>query len=132
MAQTQINTARDKAASPQDTRVLRTYAPAVDIYETPDEIVLVADVPGARAEGIDVQFERGTLTINASVAPRRNDDQTNYFAREYGVGNYHRAFEINDDIDANRISAHVDNGVLTVKLPKAEAVKPRKIQVRSA
>ncbi len=131
MAQTQLQNKRDNDVPRQQTRQLRTYAPAVDIFETPDELVLVADVPGARPEGIDIHYERGTMTINASVAPRRNEEQTDFVAREYGVGNFHRAFEINEDIDANRISARIENGVLTVTMPKAEAARPRKIEVRS-
>lgn len=132
MVRTDLDTTRESSVTPQGTQVLRTYAPAVDIYETADELVLIADVPGARSEGVDVQYERGTLTLNATVAPRRDDEETSFLVREYGVGNYHRAFEINDEIDANRITAAIDNGVLTVRMPKAEAVKPKRIQVKPA
>jgi HSP20 family protein len=106
----------------------KCYVPAVDVFETAHELTLSADVPGAAADQIDVRFEDGELRIHAPVAPRRNADQA-YLLEEYGVGDYYRTFRLGQEIDASKIEAHVADGVLTLKLPKVEAVKPRKIAV---
>lgn len=109
----------------------RTYLPNVDIAERPDEFLVTADVPGARAEDIDVNYERGTLTIEARVERRQDPQRTDFLCREYGVGDFHRTFQIGEGIDASRIEAEVKDGVLVLHLPKAEAVRPRKIAVRA-
>jgi HSP20 family protein len=106
----------------------RCYVPAVDVYETPHELVLQADVPGAAADGIDVRYEDGELRIHAPVAARQKDD-TRFLLEEYGVGDFYRTFRLGQDIDATKIEARFAEGVLTLKLPKIEAVKPRKISV---
>ncbi len=61
----------------------------------------------------------------------RYEENKSYLHREYGVGNYERSFEVSDQIDANKITAQIKDGVLTVHLPKAEVVKPRKIDVQN-
>jgi HSP20 family protein len=104
------------------------YRPNVDILEQNDELLLFADVPGANGDTIDVNFEDGTLEIRAAISPRHGDGQT-CLLREYGVGDYYRSFQISEAIDASKISAECADGVLTLHLPKTEAVKPRKIAV---
>ena len=104
------------------------YRPNVDIIEQQDELLVLADVPGAGSESIDVKFEDGTLEIYAAVAPRQDETQS-YLLREYGLGDYYRTFQVSESIDAAKISAHYADGVLTLRLPKAEALKPRKIAV---
>jgi HSP20 family molecular chaperone IbpA len=115
---------------PERTRSGRTYIPAVDIVEKDDELLLMADVPGAKAEGIDIQYERGELTLTARVDSRQ-PEQTNWLACEYGVGDFVRTFQVGEGVDAARIEAEVSNGVLTLHLPKAEAAKTRKIAVKT-
>lgn len=115
---------------PEQTRGGRTYIPAVDIVEKGDELLLLADVPGAKAEGIAINYERGALTVAARVAPRQNAP-TNVVLREYGVGDFLRTFQIGEGIDASKINAELSNGVLTVHLPKSEAARTRKIAVKS-
>jgi HSP20 family protein len=85
-------------------------------------------VPGVRAEDVDLRFERGELTLHARVKQRQRPDQ--YFLWEYEDGDFYRVFQVHETIDATRISAECKNGVLTVHLPKAEAAKPRQVQVR--
>ncbi len=106
------------------------YTPLVDILEMADEILLKADLPGAKRENIDINFEDGILTIYAKVEPRQQPD-THYLVREYGVGDYHRSFHVSEAIDAARITAEYADGVLTLHLPKTEAVRPRKIPVQT-
>jgi len=106
------------------------YRPNVDIYELPDELVVQADVPGAKNDQIDINFEDGSLTIHALV-PDRQESQGPYLRKEYGVGDFYRTFRVSEQIDAARISAEYTAGVLTLHLPKVEAAKPRKISVKS-
>jgi HSP20 family protein len=115
---------------PERTRSGRTYVPAVDIIEMRDELLLLADVPGVRAEDIEINYERGELRLLARVQPRHGE-QTNYLFREYGTGDFVRSFQVGEGIDAVRIAAEVRDGVLHLHLPKAEAAKTRKIAVKS-
>jgi len=114
---------------PERTRAGRTYVPVVDILEKPDELMLLAEVPGARAEDIDINYERGQLTISATVKPRHPDDAV-YLVREYGIGDFARSFQIGEGIDSEKIAAEVRDGVLTLHLPKAAAARSRKIAVK--
>lgn len=106
------------------------YKPSVDIYETADELVLVADVPGVERGDIDIQFDGDELTLRAP-AKQRQPEGTAFLLQEYGVADFQRTFRVSEQVDASRIAADYAQGVLTVHLPKAEAVKPRKIEVRS-
>ena len=103
------------------------YTPRVDILEKEDELVLFADMPGVKPEDADVRYENGELTLHGRCAPRRFGDGA--VAAEYGVGDFYRAFTLSEDVDAQKITAELKNGVLTVHLPKVEAVKPRRIKV---
>jgi HSP20 family protein len=114
----------------EHTRAGSHYRPNVDILESADELVVLADVPGASGDDIGVDFEDGTLTIHASVGPRQQEG-TEYLLREYGVGDYYRTFRVSEAIDPAGITAEYGDGVLTLHLPKAEASKPRKIEVKS-
>jgi HSP20 family molecular chaperone IbpA len=97
------------------------FAPAVDIYENEQELLLYADAPGTTAEQVSVDLERDQLRI---VAHATGADGTKI--------EYRRAFRIGVLVDSQAISATLKNGVLTVKMPKAEASRPRKIEVRAA
>jgi HSP20 family protein len=116
----------------EPTRTGQVYLPNVDILENREELLLIADVPGATSENINIQYESGELAIRAKIAPRRPEDSQRFLWREYGVGDFCRSFELGEAIDHAKIHADVKNGVLTVHLPKTEAVKPRKIAVKTA
>jgi HSP20 family protein len=113
----------------QTTRSRRFYRPTVDILELPNELLVVANVPGATSGEIDVHFEDGQLTVRAPVRERQPEG-TRYLLREYGVGEFFRTFRVSEQIDASRIEAEYADGVLRLHLPKVEAVKPRKIVVK--
>lgn len=102
-------------------------APAVDVYENSDELLLLVDVPGATNEGIDVQLDKGQLTISAK---RSEDASGSLVAGEYRASDYHRVFSVPQGIDATKIDAQLGGGVLRLKLPKADSVKPRRIEVK--
>lgn len=111
------------------TRAQALYRPNVDIVEGADELLVYADMPGTDPANIDIQFENGTLTISGTV-PQRQTGETRFLLREYGVGNFRRTFEVSEAVNASAITAEYSNGVLVLHLPKVEAVKPRKIEVR--
>jgi HSP20 family molecular chaperone IbpA len=104
------------------------FSPRIDIWETADELVLQADMPGVAANDLDVQFENGELRIQGKVGPRY--DQVSFLYTEYGIGDFFRTFTIGESIDPRQISAELKDGVLTLHLPKSEKVKPRRIEVR--
>jgi HSP20 family protein len=107
-----------------------TFTPRFDIWENDDELMLYGDLPGVDASNLDIRFEDKQLSIHGRVNPRQNDVQFLY--AEYGVGDFFRTFAIGESIDASKIAAELKNGVLTVHLPKTEAVKPKRIEVRQA
>jgi len=120
------------ASTVERIRAGQAFVPVVDIIEKRDELLLVADVPGARAEDIDINYEKGALSIHAKIEPRQNPESTACLLNEYGVGDFYRTFQIGEGIDQSKIEAEVKNGVLKLRLPKAEALKPRKIKVAAS
>jgi HSP20 family protein len=115
-------------ASAERTRSGLTYSPRVDICETADELTLFVDLPGVQPDGLDIRFHNGELAIHGKVAPRYAGD---YLYCEYGIGDFYRAFTIQETVDGERINAELKNGVLIVHLPKTEAAKPKRIQVQT-
>jgi HSP20 family protein len=107
----------------------RPWAPAVDIYETENELVLKADVPDVELSNIDVRVENQTLTIAGERKFERQDAGKGYHRIERSYGNFVRSFAVPNTFDTEKIAAEYKNGVLTVTLPKKEAAKPRQIKV---
>jgi HSP20 family protein len=120
---------RAEAARPEATRGGVYFTPRVDIVETDQELTLYAEVPGVGPEDVDLRYENGELVLHGRVRPRRSPQQAPLL-QEYDEGDFYRAFSIHESIDSTRIGAECKNGVLTVHLPKAEAVRPRQINVR--
>ena len=118
----------ETAGVAEHTRSDEYFRPNVDIVETADELVVLADVPGVGGNEVDVDFADGTLTIHGRAKPRQ-DEGTSYETREYGIGSFYRTFRVSEQVDAGKITAECADGVLTLHLPKIEAVKPRKIKV---
>ncbi|HXK07815.1 MAG TPA: Hsp20/alpha crystallin family protein [Verrucomicrobiae bacterium] len=108
----------------------RPWAPAVDIYETENELVLKADVPDVSLKDIDVRMENQTLTIAGERKFEEKKDSGKGFHRiERSYGSFVRSFAVPSAFDTDKINASYRNGVLTVTLPKKEAAKPRQIKV---
>ena len=95
--------------------------------ETARGLVVKADLPGVEKENLDLQVENNLLTIRAK--PTHTSAGESVY-REYELVNFFRQFELNEKVDRSKISAELKHGVLTLQLPKAEEVKPRKIEVR--
>jgi len=111
----------------EKTRGETYVTPKVDIYETENELVLVADVPGVTKDGVDLKLEDGVLEVTAH---RPSSDATPVYS-EYRTASYYRAFSLSDDIDSGNINASLQDGILTVSLPKSPKAKPRKIEVKT-
>jgi len=105
-----------------------TFRPRFDIWETEHELVLCGDMPGVSPADLEVRFENKELTIHGKAPARHQDVEMLY--SEYGVGDFYRSFTIGEAIDTEKISAEMKDGVLTLHLPKAEAVKPRRIEIK--
>lgn len=112
-------------AAPETERLW--VAPEVNIVENKDGYVLEAEMPGVNKEGLNVHLEGNVLTIEGRR--RVNDVPGQLIYRESRAADFRRVFEIDPEIDAERVSARIEQGVLTVALPKAEKVKPRRITV---
>lgn len=107
----------------------RPWSPAVDIYETENELVLKADVPDVDQKNIDVRVENQTLTVAGERKFDKTGDHKGYHRIERSYGAFTRSFAVPNSFDTDRISAQYRNGVLTVSLPKKEAAKPRQVKV---
>jgi HSP20 family protein len=116
-------------SAPERLREGVTFTPRVDILETDKELLLLADLPGVRSEDVELHFEKGQLVLTGHVQPRHDNQQ--FVLREYEEGDFYRAFAIHESIDTTKIEASCKQGVLTVHLPKVEAVKPRQISVKA-
>ena len=109
-------------------RAPRTAAPLVDIYEGEKSFILLADMPGVTADGLEVVAERDTLTIRGRVPrPATTPDY-----QEFELADYYRLFTLTEDLETAGISAGLKDGVLRVEIPKSLRVQPRKIPVRTA
>ena len=113
------------------TRSGRIYTPAVDIYETSEAIVLVADMPGVDESTVDVTLEKSVLTIHGRVQPWQFEGHSLRYA-EYGIGDYQRSFTISNQIDWEHIEGSVSNGVLRLTLPKTGPAQAKKIAIKGA
>lgn len=108
-----------------------TFSPYLDIIEKADGFEVIADVPGATAEGIDIRVEDEVLKMRVKVAPPEVDGLPLLYG-EYEVGDFETALRISDRIDVGKIEAVLKDGILTLKLPRREEAKPRQIGVKAA
>lgn len=114
----------------EETRSREKYIkPAVNIVETEEGLILTADVPGASREMLDINVEKGILTINAPVSWQARG---NVGYAEFELATYYRQFSIPEILDHGKAIADLTNGVLILRVPKAEAAKPRKIEIKVA
>jgi HSP20 family protein len=112
----------------ENTRNQERYmTPPVDIYETSDGLVVMADLPGVTKDTLDVRVDNNILTIRGMAHPLSSGDAV---YREYELLNFFRQFELGEKINQGKISAELKHGVLVLGLPKAEEAKPRRIEVK--
>jgi HSP20 family protein len=112
-----------------EPRTGRPWSPAVDIFETEDELVLKADVPEVELNDIDVRVENQTLTLSGERKFEKDETRKGYHRIERGYGQFTRSFSVPSTVDTEGVAADYRNGVLTVKLPKKAAAKPRQVKI---
>jgi HSP20 family protein len=119
---------KEAQALQSTTDRLPAAAPPVDVYENADEILLVADLPGVTPESLKLDLDNGELLLEAS---RTDTGGGQLIEAEYGACTFQRRFALPGGIDGAKVSADLKNGVLELHLPKSEALKPRRIEVRA-
>jgi HSP20 family protein len=107
----------------------RPWTPAVDIYETENELVLKADAPDVDPKNVGIQLENGTLTLKGERKFEQPQNGKGFHRIERSYGSFVRAFSLPDTVEAENVKADYKNGVLTITLPKKEVAKPRSINV---
>lgn len=120
----QLTTCRNH---PADTTRLEFSIPAVDLHHDPEGFTLEVEMPGVRKEGVEITFDDGKLTLTGHRASASISGKAVY--SESSAHAYRRVFDLDPSLDVEKIRATVEQGLLTVHLPKAEASKPRKILV---
>lgn len=108
-----------------------TFLPPADIYETKDSIVVLTEMPGVSSDGVDISLERRVLMIRGRSTGNEHRGYQQVYG-EYSDGDYERVFTLSENIDRDRIEATLKDGVLQLVLPKAEAAKARKIELKSS
>lgn len=105
------------------------FQPATDVREAGEELILHFDMPGVSSRNVELTVEKGILIVTGKADP---EQQGNAVYRETRIGDYRRVFSLNDTVDAERINAEMKDGILTVRIPKSEKAKPKRIPITSA
>ncbi len=110
---------------------MKELSPSVDIYEEGNELVMKADLPGVKRDEITIDLTGNTLTISGEKKQEEKVEKENYYRYERCHGSFHRSFELPEDIDTEKVSAHFEDGVLEIRIPKTEEAigKSKKIPV---
>ena len=106
------------------------YTPAIDIYETDEAILVEADMPGVDRSGVEVKIDKGVLTVAGHVKRKPPGEGVARLHEEFAMRDFYRAFSLGDDVDEDKVSAGISDGVLTVTLPKGKKSKVRRIEIR--
>lgn len=128
--ETAIETTKDRATAVELTRDQPVFAPATDIYEKDDSVVVVCDMPGVDEKRLEVTLEEGVLTI-LGYADTQEPENHELVYRGYTPGVFRRAFTLGAEADPEKIRAKLSNGVLRIEIGKSEAAQPRRIPVVS-
>ena len=112
-------------------RTARSFSPAVDVIEREDAFVLKAEVPGLSPEQIELQVDHDVLTLRGEQKSEQTDERNGYRRIERSYGSFTRSFVLPQGTNVDTIEASVENGVLSVKIPKVQAATPRKLQIKS-
>jgi HSP20 family protein len=107
----------------------RPWSPAVDIFETANDLILKADVPEVDPKNVEIKLENGTLTLKGERQFEQGKNEKGYHRIERGYGSFVRVFTLPDTVDSENVKADYKSGVLTVTLPKKEVAKPKTIEV---
>jgi len=131
MSNTAIEKRENTANAPERIEQATYFTPLVDIVETGEEFIFQADLPGVKAGDVEVSYENGVLSIAGKAYPRQSADHA-YLWQEYGVGHFYRQFSLETPVNPDGIRAELKNGVLDLRVPKAESAKVRRIEIKTA
>jgi len=112
-----------------DVMPSRSVYPLVDIVEKNNETIVIAELPGVKKEDIKITFENNLLTISGERKPYEIPEDARVILNEVRVRKFNRSIEFKNDVDVNNISAEMNNGILSIVLPKSESAQIRKIEV---
>jgi len=115
---------------PEQTRPGPVYSPSVDIFENDNAITVLADMPGVKAEDLEIDLRESILTLTGRVVAPDSSKESDVL-REYQTGTFFRQFTLSETIDQTNIDAKLADGVLRLELPKVEKARPRQITVRT-
>src|SRR5947208_14515049 len=124
----QVQEKREVEKKQESTIPARTFLPTTDIFETDSSLTLILEMPGVDKGNVDISLENGVLTVQGRLDFSKYQDLQPVYT-EYNIGHYRRAFTLSNKIDQGKISAEMNEGVLTLVLPKAEEARPRRIAV---
>jgi HSP20 family protein len=126
----QVKEKAEVSSPAEQTRPGPTFTPAVDIFETDQQITVLADMPGVKAQDLAIDLRENTLTLSGNVESPEGEREEELL-REYRTGNYYRQFTLSEVIDQSKIDAALKDGVLRLTLPKIEKATPRTIPVKT-
>jgi HSP20 family molecular chaperone IbpA len=124
----QVQEKREVERQQEATVPARAFLPPTDIFESDDVLTIVMEMPGVDREDVDVNVENGVLRVEGRLDFSKYEGMQPVYT-EYNIGHYRRSFSLSSKVDQDRISAQMQDGVLTLLLPKAEEAKPRRISV---
>ncbi|HUN39417.1 MAG TPA: Hsp20/alpha crystallin family protein [Acetobacteraceae bacterium] len=120
---------KELATKEEKTVPGRYYVPYADIFETEDALTVVMEIPGVEKKNLDIALENDVLRIDGQIDFAKYDGMDPVYS-EYNIGHYTRSFTLSNKIDQEQISAQLDDGVLTLTLPKAKEAQSRRISIR--
>jgi HSP20 family protein len=124
----QVQQKREVEKKEEETVPARVFLPAADIYETPNELKVILEMPGVDKSNVDVRVEDGVLTVEGRLDFSKYGELQPLYT-EYNIGHYSRSFRLSTKIDQSKIGAEMKDGVLSLALPKVAEAKPLTIQV---
>ena len=124
----QVQQKREVEKKAETTTPGRVFVPVTDIFETPEALTVVLEMPGVDRNSIEASVENDVVTIEGRIDSTKYEGMRPVYT-EYNVGHYARSFALSNAIDQERITANLEDGVLTLTLPKAKHAKPRKIPI---
>ena len=119
---------REIASKEETTIPARLFVPAADIYEAPDALTVILEMPGVEKSNVSISVEDGVLSVEGRLDLSKYQGLQPLYT-EYNIGHYSRSFRLSSKIDQSKIAAEMKDGVLSLRLPKVEQAKPRTIQI---
>lgn len=120
---------KNKTEVQEKTTSFKTFMPEVDIYENEEALVLIADMPGVDKKNVEINLKDNVLTLKGEIKAESYQGQRPLYS-EYNIGHYERRFNLSEKIDQEKVEAKMENGTLTLTLPKVQMAKARSIVIQ--